>query len=85
MNEKLGAEGADSEPYGQSSGVFEQNLRRRNKSKEIDKFRSTFAKDTWNSLIPRPISNATFFSEERAKSLFRNTKVYVKSIGQASD
>lgn len=64
---------------------FQKSLRKRNKTKEIDKFRTTFAKDSWSQNINRPISNATFMSDQKAKSLFGSSKVYVNSSESIRD
>lgn len=56
-------------------------LRKREKSKEVDEtFCSTFAKDTWNKLFPRPVTNSTYVSEAKSRSLMKSSKLYPNSF-----
>ena len=71
--------------YNDKFEFYQDSLRKRNKSKETDEFRSTFAKDSWSRVISRPASNATFVSKQKGRSLFGSNKIYVNSIYSVRD
>ncbi|OMJ68783.1 hypothetical protein SteCoe_33671 [Stentor coeruleus] len=69
------------EPYLESYKITENMLRKREKSKEIDEtFCSTFNKDTWNKLFPRPVTNSTYVSEAKSRTFMKLSKLYPNSF-----
>lgn len=69
------------EPYIDGFEVTGNLSRKREKNKELQSdFCASFARDTWNKNFPRPISNSTYFSVLKSKSLIKSSKLYPKSF-----
>jgi hypothetical protein len=67
----------NSEPFLEKGNIWSSLLRP--VDKETQYFRKVFKRDSWDQLVPRSVSNATFFSEKRAKSILKSSKLYIHS------